>query len=59
MDKYTHQLNNNIDFIKPELRNQNNRNDEYKFLINLKIFNWNIKIGGMVIKAKKITLITN
>ena len=59
MGKYIHQLNNNIDFIKPELRHHNDRHDEYKFLINLKIFSWNIKIGGIVNKAKKITLISN
>ena len=59
MNKNNNLLTNNFNLIKCNLSENIQSNKEYKFLINLKIFNWNIKIGGIVNKAKKISLITN
>ena len=34
-------------------------NDKFKFLLNLKFFSWDIKIGGIINKNSKLNKISN
>jgi len=58
-------INSTIKYKSESLHNDPNNfkrdiaNDKFKFLLNLKFFSWNIKIGGIINKNSKLNKISN
>jgi hypothetical protein len=58
-------INSTIKYKREPLVNDSNNfkrdivNDKYKFLLNLKFFSWDIKIGGIINKNSKLNKISN
>ena len=58
-------INSTIKYKREPLVNNSNNfkrdivNDKFKFLLNLKFFSWDIKIGGIINKNSKLNKISN